>query len=60
MRERNVKVSDVKTAVLDPEHQETVFGNKILAARKFSNSKILEVIYFKKGNNFVIITAYWL
>ena len=59
MRERNIKISDVKTTILDPEHQELVFGSKFLAVRKFNN-KVLEVIYFKKGNNFVIITTYWL
>jgi len=59
MRERNVRISDVKMAILEPEHQESILSSKFLAARRF-NSKILEVVYFKKGSVFIIITAYWL
>lgn len=59
MKERGIRVSSVKMVILEPEHKEQIFENKILVAGKI-DGKVLEIIYSQKGNNFIIITAYWL
>ncbi len=57
MDERGIGVSNIKIVLKNPDHVEDVFGGKSLARKKI-DGKILEVIYMKKQNDFVIITIY--
>ncbi len=57
MDERGISVSSIKSVLKNPDHTEDVFGSKSLA-RKHVDGGILEVIYIKDKNEFVIITIY--
>lgn len=57
MDERGISVSSIKSVLKNPDRTEPVFGAKMLA-RKNIDGKVLEVIYVKDKNDFVIITIY--
>lgn len=57
--ERNIKMSDIKSALKNPDYYGFTFDGK-LVARKLIGDKTLEVIYTKSKNKILIITVYYL
>lgn len=59
LRERRIKVKDVKKVVLSPDWYQPAFRDRI-QVRKKVRKKILEVIYIEQNGIITIITAYYL
>lgn len=57
--ERNIKISDIKSVLKNPDYYGYTFDNKVVA-RKLIKNKTLEVIYTKSKNKILIITVYYL
>lgn len=57
MDERSIAVSNIKSALQNPDSVDSVSSSKFLA-RKNIGGKTLEVVYTKDKSEFVIITIY--
>ncbi len=57
MDERGIAVSNIKSALQNPDSVGSVSSGKFLA-RKNIGGKTLEVVYIKDQSEFVIITIY--
>ena len=59
LKERNIKLEQVKRAIDDPHIRIPVWGTKKRVMREFGN-KSLDVIYRETENTIIVITAVWL
>lgn len=57
MDERGIEVANIKAVLKNPDYSKFVFEGKMLAGKKI-DGKVLEVIYMKTRNEFVIVTIY--
>ena len=59
LKERNIKLEQVKRAIYDPSIILPVWGKKKRVMKEFSG-RHLDVIYRETENTIVLITAVWL
>ncbi len=59
INEREISIEEIKQAINNPDYSGIVLGGKILSKKKFGQ-KTLEIVYFKDGKEYVIVTAYYL
>lgn len=62
--ERKINIEHIKKAVNEPDFKKNVFEGKIQVRKKIG-SKIIEVVYCKKGfkdkkEEYIVVTAYYL
>jgi uncharacterized DUF497 family protein len=58
MRERGISVNEIKEALAAPDILKDAFLDRRIAV-KYLKDRALEVVFFKKGRAFIIITAYY-
>ena len=59
LRERNIRLDQVKQAIHEPTVSLPAWGNKKRVMRDFG-SRCLDVIYREKENAIILVTAMWL
>lgn len=59
IEQRKLSKEQIEKAVSSPDKILPSFKGRILVQKSF-NDEILEVVYKKEQNNFIILTAYWL
>ncbi len=57
MKWRDITDEEVKIAITEPDNIETVEGDKKFIALKNIGKKYLKIVYIKKDNRIVVITA---
>ena len=59
IQQRKLNKSEIEDTILNPAKTILSFRERQLAQKLFAG-KILEVVFKKEDNNFIILTAYWL
>ena len=56
--ERNISAEQIKQVISKPDSSEKI-QNDLIKSKKLMDKQTLTVVYSKKGNEFLVITAYF-